>query len=600
MLIIVSGACTRRKEQIMAYGPQTTEIIAQLNAAPSYEEFRDRGPDRFCLSFTDRLYDFVSEYAELPSESEQCRKAFSALVSEGAAAHGFSFSRSTLSEWLSGARDPSITGGEAQTRANIYKLCAALDFDFELSCELFEKVFFTRPFNPKNLRELVYLYFSSADSENGIYDGSWYEKAEAFLSVLPECAGDDTSPLLETRRIISDIGEFDVEELEDYITENRRSFSPDNEYASAAEAVRQYAVKCCKVCDSIEYSDGDSIPYDSLVATALGYSQRSVQGASAPVSTLRNLPSQMTANFPTGPILRKICLGQENSFDKIYKTLCLLLFFYFFSMDTTPEKGSADFKSFLTYADRQLNAVNLPELYPRQPYGAFLLHCAASPEPLEAIGRYLSDKAREQSETSLTFVLRTAAPTAPADCLKSAVRILNYAPWAVGLAAATAKEAGPDFSFRDFAEEFEEEDPEDAEYSDKLEYLFDFVDNSEAIRSAFRYISLIPGEGFPEDAFLSLTGDRENAEHIISLGWAEKNGGKLYVRSEVRSFVNDREWFPRWSNCSGFAERFEALCTAHSSSAASPKELAAMGGRLSRLDGIPPEKKAMLKKSGKK
>ena len=172
----------------MAYGPMTTKHLGMLDTGTLFQEAGSWSPDDFTLPFPDRLAENISEYRELPLNPKEVPAAISSLVKSGAEEHGIRFPRSTLNEWLSGGRDPSVSSSDQSTRENIYRLCACLDYDYEQTVDLFEKVFFTRAFNPKNQRELAFRFFALQDYNNGTEGCAWYRAAEQALGSIPDSA----------------------------------------------------------------------------------------------------------------------------------------------------------------------------------------------------------------------------------------------------------------------------------------------------------------------------------------------------------------------------------------------------------------------------
>lgn len=71
-----------------------------------------------------------------------------------------------------------VSSSDMQTRDNIYKVCAALDYDYELTQEMLEKLFYSRAFNLKSINKLAFLFFAQRDYEDGVIGCRWYDAGQ--------------------------------------------------------------------------------------------------------------------------------------------------------------------------------------------------------------------------------------------------------------------------------------------------------------------------------------------------------------------------------------------------------------------------------------
>ncbi len=426
----------------MAYGPLTNRHIASISRGETYLEAGDWRPDAFTLPFPERLAEFVESYFDaLPVDPAGRKAALTALINGGAADRGVKLARNTLSEWLAGGRDPSVSSSDSQTRENIYRLCAALDLDMELTEELFEKVFFTRAFDLKVLKEFSFFFFARKDYNAGVEGCRWYAAGEKAWEAVGETVLSGISaaePPIQNTVLLADRTEaMDEEEFLAFLTGHPDTFLRENRFAGARERIRGYARMICEITPELEPEQADdAIPYEPLINHILGYSQRSILGAAGTISSLKSLPPQLTTNFPTGQILRRICIGDACSYDQVYKMFCLLLFYRYHAALPAAADREQRFRDFLRFANLSLEREGCTELYPRQPYGGLLLFCAAQEDPLSALRDFIETAVAEESEAVLTERLREI-PGLSEDRCRILVRFAERDPFLVDLIAGT-------------------------------------------------------------------------------------------------------------------------------------------------------------------
>lgn len=549
----------------MEYGPKTESYFAQFDSGAVFSAAVQWNADAFTVPFPERLIDMIEEYCDIPSGPAPKKNAIYELVAAGAAERNIPFSRTTLSAWLDGERDPSITGGEDKTRENIYRLAAALDFDFELTCELFDKVFFARAFNPKNLQEISWFYFAKKEWNKGAYGSGWYEKGlrAAEIVAASDSESPETKPITETSLIMNAAEALEEEEFLAFLKENGVSFSRANQSMAARELVREYAEVC---------SGGQSIAYDGLITEIIGYSQRDESNAAGPLSGIHSLPAQLTANFPTGRILRAICLNREDSFDKISKMLKLLLFYAFFKNRGDVESESL-FKDFIAFANHELESVGFVDLYPGQPYDGMLLFCAADDAPVEALRAYISRAAAAEAAEILGAELSAAFPDASQGEIDSALSGTGMSRFLTGLLCRNRAAV----NLADLPEEPDE----------ILQYIYDEVSFSGSEKAVLRYMTIIPPDGIPKALFDVLFAEyAEAASSLIDAGWIDAAGKTVTMDYRIRELINGQIDFPVWENCREFVLRVEEECKKRED-AAERKSLASVIRRASRLDGCP-------------
>ena len=425
----------------MAYGPLTNGHIGSISRGEVYSEAGDWRPDVFTLPFPERLAEFVESYFDaLPADAAKRKAALTALINNGAAEHGVKLARNTLNEWLTGGRDPSVSSSDCQTRENIYRLCAALDLDMELTEELFEKVFFTRAFDLKILKEFAFFFFARKDYNDGVEGCRWYAAGEKVWEDVGKTvmSGDtDAEPPIRNTILLADRTAV-MNELEflSFLSNHQDTFLRENRFARAREKISEYARRICRITPELAQEAEEEIPYEPLINYILGYSQRSSTGAVGTISSLKSLPPQLTTNFPTGQILRKICIGDACSYDQVYKMFSLLLFYFYHANLPPTDQTEKRFGEFLRFTNLSLEHEGCTELYPRQPYGGLLLFCAAQEDPVSALQDFIETAVAEESEAVLTERL-SKVPGLPEEQCRALIRCAEWDPFAVNLIAGT-------------------------------------------------------------------------------------------------------------------------------------------------------------------
>ncbi len=538
----------------MAYGPMTSMTIGKLNSGKAFSEANNWSPDDFTLPFAERLAENIAEYRDLPSGEKARQTAIFSLVRKGAEEKGIRFSRNTLHEWMQGGRDPSVSSSDRQTRENIYKLCAVLDYDFELTQEAFEKVFFTRAFNPKDRKELAFRYYARKDFPAGTQGGSWYKKGEAAA----EEAGKLSVTVMNPRAIKDSVQIMDLTELMDekefiyFLASNPATFVRDNENVAAKKEIKRFAGEACRLLGK-ENMRGE-IPYEALIGDIIGYTQRNATQAVGTVSSLKSLPAQLTTNFPTGQILRKICLDEECSYDQVYKMLSLLLFFYYFA--ATAEKADAErsFLDFLRFANQSLDRAGCQPLSPHQPYGGLLLFCAAQKKPIFAFREFIREKTEEESEAALQEEIRRAFPHWKNSVCLALARHVGLDPFLVRTMIGTLSRTQCDVLPEDL-----QRGP--AEEESFLQHLYEDACFSEREKAVLRYFSLFPPEGISGSLLERIIDDedRRAAAVLLSQNWVSRKKDLWSMDYRIRRTVNGQLEFPQVENCLPLVNAVDAL-----------------------------------------
>ncbi len=528
----------------MAYGPLTSRHIGAISRREIYSEAGAWRPDSFTLPFPERLYEFAETYFDvLPADTTQRKSALTALINSGAAEHGVKLARSTLNEWLSGERDPSVSSSDSQTRENIYRLCAALDLDMDLTEELFEKVFFTRAFDLKDLKELAFFYFARRDCADGVEGCRWYDAgAEVWenvgKSILP--GKNEAEPAIRNTVVLADrTALLNEQEFLQFLMGHRNTFRRENRFARARERISEYARAISRMMPepAQERAEGE-IPYDALISHILGYSQRSGTEAVGAISSLKSLPPQLTTNFPTGQILRRICIGESCSYDQIWKMFSLLLFYRYHANARAAADRERRFKDFLRFANLSLEHEGCAELYPRQPYGGLLLFCAAQEDPVSALREFIQTAVAEESEAVLLRQMQETCGLSEKRC-RALIRCAERDPFLVNLIAETLNRdsCAMDPDILTDTEYYEDRSGE------IIQLLYSGAGFTAEEKQVLECCALLPADGIPEELLRRLFSPREfaAAQALLGCGWLNCRKAQWSMDHRVRTVIAGQE-----------------------------------------------------------
>lgn len=541
----------------MSYGPLTKETIGKLSSGQAFQVAGEWNPDDFTLPFAERLAENISDYYDFPVEGKDQSAAVVSLINRLAKQQNVELARTTLNGWMKGDRDPSVSSSDQQTRENIYKLCAVLDYDYYQTTEMFSKVFFTRAFNPKNKKELALRFYAQRDYKAGVEGSSWYRKGEKAINSLIQSDSITYFEQLvtDTGLIIEETELMDEAEFLDFLVSNPETFTRKNENTAARNEVKRAAMEACRVIPEIgSVSSPKDIPYETLIGIILGYTQRNSTMAVGAVSSLKSLPAQLTTNFPTGQILRKICLDEECTYDQIYKMLCLMLFFLYFVKGPEGISVEQSFKEYLRLSNMQLDKVGFAELYPRQPYGGLLLFCAAHENPLSELRSFLKKKVDEESDAVLQEEMKKAFPDMKNSTCLDVVHAAQRNPYLIRLIIGTLRRENSTAEISGILNYAAEEDG-------LLQYLYENAGFTEKEKESLRYLTLFPPAGLSDNLMSSILKDEEKMAvyQLEKDNWVnfEKTGWSLDYR--IRKLVNDQIDFPNKKNCKTFIDSLSAV-----------------------------------------
>ena len=540
----------------MEYGPRTRKILAKLDAGQLYNIAGEWNPDVFSVPFPERLAENISDYYDLPLENKNWSPEIYSFINGCAKQKKIELARTTLNAWMKGERDPSVSSSDQQTRENIYKLCAALNYDYEQTIELFGKVFFTRAFNPKNRKELAFRFFAQRDYENGIEGSSWFQKGERVISTLPpeDFSEQEHKAITKSELILDKTALMEEEEFAGFLASNAITFVKKNENVAARNAVKTAAMEACRIAPGIgKVLSVKEIPYETLIGTILGYTQRNATMATGTVSSLQSLPPQFTTNFPTGQILRRICLDEECTYDQVNKMLSLLLFFRYFSGGSVKAGTETGFREFLRFANMILDRAGCTELYPQQPYGGFLLFCAAQKNPLLEFRKFLKERIEEESEAVLQEELKKNYPAWKNSTCLEIVRAAHRDPFSIKMIIGTFHRTECLASVASVLDSCMDEN--------LMQFLYENANFSEQEKSLLRAFSLLPPSGISDGLFdLIFCKDEPSlVKRLQECSWVNHAKSEWSMDYRIRSILNDQLDFPNRENCKAFIQSVTEL-----------------------------------------
>lgn len=298
-------------------------------------------------------------------------------------------SKATLKNWLVKAAPTSNQKG----RENVFKLCFALEMDAAQTAEFMLKAYLCRPFNYKNAREAVFFFC--------LLNGKGYNDALRII----DCVENSTIVSPEKNIYTEQIGEAIAglrheSDMIDYLSNN--TFSEEQWHYSAKENIK----KLLKECKELARNDGENesraidvgneeaakraevIGNGRLLSIIYGYDidyerthrQKTIQKSEMPKSLRKNwIDRQAFENISGDTIVS----------DEVYrKALIILDFYHFFqSRNADPMLQENGFNScadeFEDELDGLLNECGFMQLYKRNPFDWFILHCASYPDPIQ-------------------------------------------------------------------------------------------------------------------------------------------------------------------------------------------------------------------------
>ena len=327
-------------------------------------------------------------------------------------------SSATLTNWLTRVDKngkPAAPRTNQQNRENIFRLCFALEMDAADTAVFMLKSCLCRPFNYKNTNEAVYFYCLSK--------GLRYDDARHIIGRVEEAQKSIPEGNVRTEQIGQELEMMrDEDDLVEYLTAH--TFTEEKWHYSARNEIKALLESCKELA---RYDTGDDFVdvgleeasekksavrgNDSLLNTIYGF-RASVRKGDDGLSVKNDydFPEFLRDNWISKQSLHNVMNGKDVS-DEVYRKALILLSFYNFYAALYKELGlwpyyakpesNAKFEEFVdsnefeTELDERLESCGYSQLYKRNPFDWFILHCAAFPNPLRRFRETLADYCRE-------------------------------------------------------------------------------------------------------------------------------------------------------------------------------------------------------------
>lgn len=330
-------------------------------------------------------------------------------------------SNSILKDYISGKRRPLLADAG---REMMFKLCFAMDLNVEETNDFFNKIYFDRTFNVKNINELVY-YFCIKNKKSFTYAQELIEKLEKLLS---EDASDATKKAIYTNSIKEKADVFTTEEeLIRYVLDNKNAFNKYNvtaikEYTNLLDRIqgkkqdkevldrlskvktnREHEdLKKCGLVIQDFYKNNLSELTTNMDIASVDFMLYIIYGSFLPVgkkgkskySFAKNakLLKIIKSNFPSKKTLSDA--NKEAITSEAMRKILILLEFYAFCFDAS-EAGDEECIDFFDDFSEQMNDIldssGMGSLYVGNPYDWLFLYCAKCDHPLDVFRSIIDD-----------------------------------------------------------------------------------------------------------------------------------------------------------------------------------------------------------------
>lgn len=388
------------------------DIIDYLNKA---ENFR---------TFDEGLTEFIKKHGYVEEDGlskEKCVEQRVAFLLKKMKEKNISISKKTLEYHFSGEKRPDV---KDSSRKIIFKLCFAMDLDVEETTDFFNKIYFDRTFNVKNIDELVY-YFCIKNKKSFTYAEELIKKVK---NLLAEDSAEASSELVYTNSIREKADVFTTEEeLIRYVLDNKNAFNRYNvtaikEYTNLLNRIqgkkedkevldRLSKVKTNREHDDLKkcglvvqdfYKNNLSELTTNMDIASVDFMLYVIYGSFLPVgkngkskySFAKNakLLKIIKSNFPS-----KKTISDANkeaiSFEAMRKIL-ILLEFYAFCFDANEADDDECIDFFDDFKDQMndiLDSSGMGPLYVGNPYDWLFLYCAKCDNPLDVFRSIIDD-----------------------------------------------------------------------------------------------------------------------------------------------------------------------------------------------------------------
>ena len=362
-----------------------------------------------CKTFAEGLTDTLLQHG-FSGQADDAKEKI-AYVRECCKQRGVTLNPEVIKSWFCGTRPNS---GE-RSRDSLFRLCFALEMDGVDTAVFLLKSCLCRPFNYKNTNEAVYFYCLSK--------GLRYGDARRIIARVEEAQKSVPEGNVCTEQIGQELEIMrDEDDLVEYLTTH--TYTKEKWHYSARNEIKDL-LKSCK--ELARYDTGNDFVdvgleeasekksavrgNDSLLNTIYGF-RASVRKGDDGLSAKNDydFPEFLRDNWISKQSLYNVMNGKDVS-DEVYRKALIILSFYNFYAALYKEKGlwahyaefDADEKfekcscanEFEAELDERLESCGYSQLYKRNPFDWFILHCAAFPNPLRYFRETLADYYRE-------------------------------------------------------------------------------------------------------------------------------------------------------------------------------------------------------------
>ena len=326
-------------------------------------------PQNFSTFYDGLVEVLATKHKDIDSDEERV-KYLTAVSDE----KSLGLSSKNISNWINANKKGTRSDPQANntSRDNIYKLCFALELNYEETKEFFSKVYLSRPFDGRNVDEAIYVY---CFRHNKSYDDFKRIKKEIVLNEGKHSDGfvDNTAAFITRIEEIED-----ERELINFINNNSYFFGKRNQTA-LYEFNR--LLSQAKVVDN---TSSNSELFKKM--TAIDFRKRGKNGR--PTFKNSSFLKMVRLNFPSEEVFSKLQQSDEKAtYDAIRKSL-ILLKFYIYASD---EDNFGMFDDFKDETNDLLNECGYHPLYYRNPYDWIFLHCFKMEDPLDEFQSILED-----------------------------------------------------------------------------------------------------------------------------------------------------------------------------------------------------------------
>lgn len=320
-------------------------------------------------------------------------------------------SKNTLNNWFMG-KAPKKSD---ETREKLYIIAFALDMDADQTAELFRKVYFDRPFDPRNIKEFVYWYC--------LRNHRTYQKALEMIKRISGIVKDTyverdnkESTMLETKLLLNKKFTDDEDEVIRFVTDNISSFRTHNKKANEVKNLLIKEIRVSKEDkDNIRkgrWNDVKSIialeaRLDGSARELLEKGKRDICSIQCMIDFIRMskgksvdgeirisqkdvIPYEIKTNFPAN---RSLYTREEEklSYDELRKMIIFLYSYKLWAEALIENRESPDYDEYISEMNTVLYECGLQTMYMGNPYDWMFAYCAEYDNPLDVFREIMSE-----------------------------------------------------------------------------------------------------------------------------------------------------------------------------------------------------------------